>query len=203
MTGESIQVANAGGSGSNNSPATAPGSAPGQIFVVGQWYPQNAAVVTTVSAVENDAYAYPFVVNTTHKFPSIGCDVTAGGGTGSVIRFGLYADNGSGYPGALITDFGTVASTGTGLTEITPVGGITITPGLYWLVLCSQVGTAPTVTADNGFVSPVFGTGAAGLVVGQNRTGYRGTSGFSGALPNPFTAGQSAVATTAIAQVVA
>jgi hypothetical protein len=59
------------------------------------------------------------------------------------VRLGLYRDNGNNYPGKLVVDAGTVATTATGQRSLCTSGctavstglPVTIQPGLYWLAL--------------------------------------------------------------------
>jgi hypothetical protein len=128
------------------------------------------------------ANTYPFLVASTHTFQAIGVLSSGGGAAGSVIRFGIYADNGSGYPGARIIDCGTAASTGTGVISVTT--SIALTPGLVWLtcVAQGQAGTQPTVygayTSRTAFA---LGTSQP---VGYVESYQGGT--ISGALPASF-----------------
>lgn len=101
----------------------------------------------------------------------------------SVVRLGIYADDGSGYPGALVLDAGTLdSSVGTGHREIT-VNQV-LTPGLYWIGCVSQGGgptlgradVSPFVTGST--VDPVTSTG--------DWIGYSSLS-ITGALPGTFT----------------
>lgn len=165
--------------------STALGSLPGSVFISGLWYPQLIPLPGTKTATLNDLFAYPFIVNKTHTFSEIGVNVTTGG-AGSAVRLGIYADDGAGYPGALMQDYGTVASTGTGTAEIAI--SLDLDPGLYWLCVAAQGGSAPTLAADNSTFSHIFGSSVAGPVAGNGKTGYVLT-GISGSLPNPFTAG--------------
>lgn len=113
---------------------------------------------------------------------AIGIAVTTGAAT-STVRLGIYADDGTGYPGALILDAGTVNSTTTGHKEIVLSTPILLPAGLYWLVGVAQ-GGAPTVRSiSQSAVFPVGNTTTAGT---HNGASYL-QAGVTGALPAAFT----------------
>ena len=160
---------------------------PGSIFLAGQWYPQIASTGTALQVTASTAYAIPFPVGTTHTFAGIGSYITSGGSGGTPqLRFGIYADNGAGYPGALVTDGGATSATGTGSVSTAPTP--TLTPGLYWLVVAAQgASTQPTLqTIQAGPAAApfaIFGAAAAGA--GSTVCGYY-VAGVAGALPSTF-----------------
>lgn len=90
-------------------------------------------------------FAAYFVPTAGGTLTGVGVGVVTGGAT-STLRFGLRAYNpATGLPGALIQDFGTVASTAAGFTSITVSRGLTGgTP--YVLTIAQQGGTAPSLT---------------------------------------------------------
>lgn len=129
--------------------------------IAGTYYPAPAGYTNGSPLNANYGYATPLVVDVEHTYTGIGVNIaTAGVGGAPVMRMAVYSDNGSGYPGSLVQDCGTVDVTGTGGKEIT---GLTIklAPGLYWLV-CSPQGattTQPTPRIANSTLTP-FGTPA-------------------------------------------
>lgn len=112
---------------------------------------------------------------------AIGIAVTTGAAT-STIRLGIYADDGTGYPGTLLLDAGTVDSSGTGHKEIILPSPVTLPAGLYWLVGVAQ-GGAPTVRAISQ--SAVFGVGNTTTAGTHNGTSYL-QAAVAAALPNAF-----------------
>lgn len=163
------------------------GAFPGQIFVAGTWYPVSAAV--SANLVLNDyLYAVPFYVGAEHTFSKIGCNTTVIGTSGAVAELGVYADNGDGYPGDLITDAGSVATTTLGVLEITE--DISLAPGLYWNVYGSggSPATQATVTHFASAPSTVLGASspAGSVAVGY---AYNGAGYTGGALPATFPTG--------------
>mgnify|MGYP001577637732 FL=1 len=99
----------------------------------------------------NRLYGRLIVVPKTMAFDQILINVQAAGGAGTAARLGLYKCLSTLLPGALVTDYGTVAvdSTGTKTITITP----TLTRGLHYLALVSD-GT-PTLYCGEGGVSPL------------------------------------------------
>lgn len=113
----------------------------------------------------------------------VGAEVTSAGNAASVVRLGCYADDGTGYPGALIADFGTID--GTSATVQTITVSQAIPAGLVWWGAAAQnaATTQPTLRAVSGNSIPVFipsGTSAPGS--GTSIQGWQMAS-VSGALP--------------------
>lgn len=146
---------------------------------------------STVTPVDGSASAVPFWVSSARSFDRIGCEVTVAGAASSVVRLGIYADNGSGTPGVLILDAGTVAGDSLGTKEITVSQALS--GGLYWLVAVGQGGTPQLRAVVNNLLG---GAGVSSLAVATGaspRCGYTMT-GTSGALPGTFTStGQTAL----------
>ena len=171
-------------------------------FNSGRWYP-GSSNVNVYAAVQAEAWARPIYIPTSHTFTAIGVGVNLAAAAGGVVRLGLYADNGSGYPGALVTDYGTVSVAASGLASISITEALTA-GNLYWL--CAAFQGSPATQAlmyfDDGALSPIggstpyyaAGTGASlspfPVTYGGLSSGY-GISGVAGALPNPFTVGGS------------
>jgi len=127
--------------------------------------------------IQNEVYYSPLVVNVEGTFQAIGTNVTAGGGAGATLRFGIYADNGSGSPGRLLLDSGPVAATGTG--AISEAISQVLLPGVYWLAVVAQgSASTPTIEALYG------GNPLVGMInlTDGNIAGY-GQTGVAGALP--------------------
>ena len=138
---------------------------------------------------QGTAYAQPFSITKTVTLTSIATNVATAGGTGSVCRFGIYADS-SGYPGALLLDAGTVPTV-TGSQTITGPSGLSLvlTPGVYWVVIAPQVGTGPVVIMYSGVFGARFVSGTSKV---YSVGGWTITSVTAG-LPNPFTAGGTGI----------
>lgn len=110
----------------------------------------------------------PWVVRRAMRFTRIGAEVTAPGEAGSVVRLGIYADDGTGYPGTLVLDAGTIAGDSATVQEITIAQ--VLNPGLYWVggVVQNAPTTQPTVrtlAADGTGLMPL----TAGATPGANQ----------------------------------
>lgn len=135
----------------------------------------------TLALTTGRLYAIPFMVADTKTITRIAIHVTTLGSSASA-RLGIYQDNGSIYPGNLVSDCGVVAMTATGMKEITGLSIALTANTLYWLVLVCNV--AATVAA--------FAVVYLNALLGYPTTALN-TVGFSsyyvaqayGALPTP------------------
>src|SRR4030042_3995238 len=100
----------------------------------------NSTLVLTI----NRLYAIPFMVVDAKTITRIAIHVTSIGSAASA-RLGIYQDNGSIYPGTLVSDCGIVSMAATGIKEITGLNISLTANTLYWLVLVCNV--AATVSA--------------------------------------------------------
>ena len=112
----------------------------------------------------------------------IGAEITSAGNAGSLLRLGIYNDNGSGYPGSLLIDAGTIDGTSVAVQEITISQAVTA--GLYWLCATVQgaATTQPTVRTASGIPGWYGGTTtptSSAFFVGFSQTA-------AGALPANF-----------------
>lgn len=102
----------------------------------------------TLLTVTGTLYAYPFYLPGPTALTGIGVYTTTGQ-TGGAARVGLYTDNGSGYPGSLVsgTDAGALAATSGAADEFNTVS-LTLNGGLYWLAsIFTASSTFPTVAS--------------------------------------------------------
>ncbi len=166
------------------------GASPFSGFTAGRYFFPHSAALTTTAGTLNRLTAVPFLVGKTTTFDRIAVEVTAFIASG-LQRLGIYGDNGSGSPGSLVLDAGTVSTdTPNGAKEITI--SQSLTPGVYWLANVPQTASA-TCRAHNPIVTPVL-VGALSAPGNAHSSGYYVDS-VSGALPNPF--GTPAAALTA------
>lgn len=113
----------------------------------------------------------------------LGVQVTSGGTSGSVMRFGIY-DDVKGTPTNLIIDAGTVDTTGTGFKEVTLSQAIPST-GWYYLVVVPQgaAGTPPTIRC--GKPANTFATHpTADKILDGNQRLAKYKTGVTAALPS-------------------
>lgn len=94
----------------------------------------------------------------------------------TVIRQGAYADDGTGWPGALLFDAGTIDAATTGAKSITIAQNV---PSRWWLVQVAQ-GGAPSV---QGMTAPLFPQPFGNL---DELGGGLYIDGITGALPATF-----------------
>jgi len=100
---------------------------------------KNATVAsgTAVLANNNDLMFHPYQVTTAFTIDSISINVTsAAGQPTTVVRLGIYADNGSGSPGSLVLDAGSVQVNSTGTKTITV--SQSLSKGIYWFAAWSS-----------------------------------------------------------------
>lgn len=124
-------------------------------------------------------------VGMAHTFRAFGLQVTAAATGTGIAELGIYADNGSGYPGALVVDGGYVVTTA--IATPTVAKAFTLSVGLYWVVAnFSGATVAPLVTRIANDYSLVTGAITAG---GQGGWGGYEVTGVAAGLPNTFPAG--------------
>jgi hypothetical protein len=133
-----------------------------------------------------------FVPNAT-QLSVIGGEVVTGttGDSGSKLRLGIYADDGTCYPGRLVLDAGTIAGDSIAVQDIAI--NLTLQPGLYWIGGAVQIVTVTSPTVRTTTVTAPFPltVGASTPAAGGASSGYSQTS-VTGALPAVFTATLSA-----------
>ncbi len=153
----------------------------------------NGTALTTVAFVANRLYAYPFIASVPTTINDIGVNVSTAVAS-SLVRLGVYNDNGNLYPNALLVDAGTVSSAAIAFVSVAISGTLKLRPGLYWLVAVS--GHAPTVRAPAlGSSIPILGTDN---VAGTTATGIGWDAAHTmGVLPSTYPA--SATVRTAAA----
>ena len=110
----------------------------GPAYQAGLFYPV-IGTQTFGSPTENVLYAIPFIPEFTHTWAGMGCNINGShlGGTGAVVRFGIYNDNGNGYPGSKLLDALTTAATVGNNVSVSISQSLTAGT-LYWLVMAMQ-----------------------------------------------------------------
>lgn len=157
------------------------GGIPGFSYAAGQAYPDVGYFGgNTINPANGIVTGAPFMVGEAHTFTAISCVISTAGTTGAVVRMGVYADNGAGKPGSLITDAGTAAATTA--VQVTVTASMALPAGPCWLVLVTQ--GAPT-TVPSYLCSDIPGSAVVG-----NPWGVRvaTTTTVTGALPATFPA---------------
>jgi len=131
----------------------------------GSYYlPPGSAGVQVVAQTDGRIVYSPIIVDTDTAIDQLGMEITIAGSAGSVIRLGVYADNG-GQPGALIAETtspidGTQAA-GFYQQPITA----TLPAGASWLAFKTEGAPTshPTVRAHSGRLRPVQWNAGAGF----------------------------------------
>jgi hypothetical protein len=166
-------------------------TAPGPL-TSGNYYPSlGATSLTTSAALGNGTLRlHPVYIPNPVSIVRLGAEIASGttGDVGCTFRLGIYSDTGGGYPGALVSDAGTIAADSTGVKEVTI--SVALAPGLYWMggVVQGVTVTQPTVKTFNAvnFLQYLsFGTSAP--TANQTTLGYTQAS-VTAALPASFTA---------------
>jgi hypothetical protein len=136
----------------------------------------------------------PFWLPSPIRFDRIGGEITVAGDVGSVLRMGVYGDNGAVNPKNLLVDAGTMDGGAVGVHEVT-IATLTLGAGLYWIggVVQNVTTTQPTVRALPSVVPmPLLPTGT---VIGNALTVGQSMGGVTGALPATFGAPTYAMGT--------
>ena len=163
---------------------------PTNSYASGYYYTFNFAASgsTTNNLGNNNLRLSSAVVTSTVSISRLWVEHTAAGEATAVLRIGIYADNGNGWPGSLVLDAGTVSMSGTAAVQEVTVS-LTLTPGVYWVggVVQGAATTQPTVRTINGITMEnhniPFGTTLP--VAGTTRTSVV-QGGVTGSLPSTF-----------------
>jgi|GEM_PF-1183903 len=166
---------------------------PGARFTSG-FYIGPSGSRTTLPMAADTEYAVPIYMSGSGTISRLGIEVTVAGTAGTLIRLGIRGDNGTGQPGTLVLDAGTVA--GDAITSGIEISSLTqaISPGLYWFTATAQStgATLPTVRAQTGDTWPSAASSLASALGLSTSTGYLTTATVPGALPASYTqAGRS------------
>lgn len=162
---------------------TMPVPASGQYF-----WAMSGANTSTATLGNGNLRLHPWYVPRSLSITRIGADVGTVGEAGSKFRLGIYADNGNGYPGALVVDAGQINGDSATVQELTI--SQTLAPGLYWIGGATQSATttAPAMRLVGTIAPPMWH-----MPVGTSMpTSGSGLAGFiqasvTGALPSNFT----------------
>lgn len=161
-------------------------------MIAGEYLPLSSSTYSTLLLISNRLYYLPFDISNDQPFDRLSYEVTVVGTAGSVLRGGLYADNGTGRrPGNLIVEE-TLVGTSLGFKEFT----IDLdTPGRYWAAIVGQGAPATQPTLRTVVMSSVRIPLPAGP--NANINSFIVKDGISGALP-PVADGASVASTSAM-----
>lgn len=154
----------------------------------GAYYQSQFATSQGVTGLtNNNLRAAPFTVFGRTSFSGLVLEVTTAGPAGAAMRLGIYADDGTGYPGALILDAGTVLADSTGFKEIAITQALA--RGLYWLVAVGEVGGISV----RGLAAPSFSIVPQSNSAGAAQAAGWSVGGGTGGLPAMYPAGGGAL----------
>lgn len=149
------------------------------------YFPLISSIATNVAVgAANRLYATPFFVGQGSVLKSLSFDIGTGNAAAWNARMCVYADNGSGSPGALVTngDSGTIAigsGSVTGIQTATLNGsnGVSVS-GWIWLAFMAD-SSSESLFSINGSINSV-GSLMTGLLGGTTAAGVFGSTGTSG-----------------------
>jgi hypothetical protein len=116
---------------------------------------QIGTLSANTSFAEGIEVAVPFVAGRTCSLTQAGLTVTTAGGTGSLLRLGVRADDGTLKPGALVTDAGTQDTSSAG-TKIWTPGSPLALGSLYWLTGTQQGNATGSVGVTSATLSSLL-----------------------------------------------
>lgn len=162
--GWNLGMSGAGGGLVKGQAPSAPIRASAYLFTVGAGSPGNS---TTVSI--NNICVSPIYIPSPTTIDRICLTINTGTAT-ALWRLGVYADNGSMWPGALLFDGGTVDASSTGTKENTLGAAVSAPSGVYWVAAKTEV----AFTAARGTGGPVYG-----VIPGTNTATADVAAGYS------------------------
>lgn len=98
-------------------------------------YVRTPGAASTGAGSLDQLYLTPVYLYAGESFDRIACETTAAGGAGAVARLGVYADDGTGKPGPLIFDSGTVATDPAASIRPIVIAWTVPVSGLYWIAV--------------------------------------------------------------------
>lgn len=152
----------------------------------GYYFPtvQTNATSTNASLGNGTLRAMPCLVSKTITITRIGAEVTVIGDAASVVRLGIYNDNGSGFPGTLLLDAGTISGNSATYQEIAI--NQSLSAGTYWFCAVIQGVTSTQPTLRTNTTSP-YSLGRSAAPDASHVTFLSYTmSSITGALTSPF-----------------
>lgn len=142
----------------------------------------------------------PLPLDTPTDVYSLSVNVTVA--AAATLRVGLYADNGEGYPGRLITEGVTSSNASTtGIKTYVLPSAITVPAGSYWLAFVPQGAGPQVISADPGYGYEQASSATLADMFAVWNGLFTPSGGVGGALPDPAPS-NLAVATGAIGLVV-
>lgn len=148
------------------------------------WAP-NATGIGVGTFSNGSMRALPFYIPNVVTLSRIGAEVTIIGDVGSKVRLGIYADDGTGRPGALVIDAGTIAGDSVAVQEI--MISQVIGPGIFYATGVTQVVTVTSPTVREPTSAPIVASDQGGALPAAGQASYGwALAGVTAALPTPF-----------------
>ena len=139
-----------------------------------------ASSLAPLATSANSLDLLPFYVPVAQSFDRIAINITTAAAGNA--RLGIYADDGTVYPGALILDAGVITTGTTGIRALTI--SHTLTPGLYWLARLQDATPSLQGLAPASMI--VLGSEDLSAAL---PTGYRLVRTYGDGFPVPFLVG--------------
>jgi hypothetical protein len=163
----------------------------------GRWYSIPSALQNSTLA-NGSISAHLINVEQFQAFDRIACRIATNGSADSNLRMLVYADNGDGYPGALLANGG-VNPANVGAIDINQTIAITAPDTILWLAILGWGATTPPVVvgfATSGVGLPeIYGSSFAIITTSALHT-WKATGFTTGVAPDPFPDDTVAIATT-------
>lgn len=151
------------------------------VIATTRWHNLPAYGNAAAANVPNDRlFALPFWPGRTCTLTAVAVNVTTAL-AGSAVRMGLYASDGA-LPTDLVADYGTVATTLTGIRQISSLS-TTVRPVLHFLVVGRQLGGLTLALSTRSSWEPIVSDTTP--TIASNTNAYF-KDGISGALPTTF-----------------
>lgn len=156
----------------------------------GRWHaaPDGAISLGAQTLGNTTLRVFPLVIARKLRITDVGINVTTAGESGSVFRAGIYSDIATGggfFPGALVSEFGTLAADAIATPTI---GSLTVDldPGIYWIGGAVQGAptTQPALTGTSSTLYTLNDSSAANAIPNA-RTGFSQNT-VSAGLPAQF-----------------
>jgi len=148
------------------------------------WSGPSVVAAWTFNAItQNRLYAFPIILRA-GTLVGIGLEVGTGQAS-NTFRLGIWNDTGTGYPGSLLVDAGTVDGSSSGLKTITI--STAITGGVYWLGCVEQGGGAAATVLVNAAFNTRLATNIGGADHFYTKHNAYVETGVSGAFGASFT----------------
>lgn len=162
-----------------------------------RWIPMSAWTSTQHSsgggAGANLLRAFPILLAQGRTISDIAVNVLVAGTAGSVVRCGLYLDNGATYPGQLVQDFGELTTASTGVKTVGSLSRPLEVGNLYWAAIWQSANATLRAIDSNGMY-PILGSSNA--LGGNSGVGWEISKTYtlgSSTLPSTFDPGASVI----------